>query len=87
MSQFGTVVEVAPVKNYKETISLSKDIFDLEVELKQLELENRNSNNQKIKEIQENIDALYRELVQYEDDTKEDVIMYYITFSTVDEKM
>ena len=27
MSQFGTVVEVAPVKNYKETIALSKKIF------------------------------------------------------------
>ena len=61
MSQFGTVVEVAPVKNYKETISLSKDIFDLEVELKQLELE-KNSivNKEKIKEVQEKIDDLYR---------------------------
>ena len=61
MSQFGTVVEVAPVKNYKETISLSKDIFDLEVELKQLELE-KNSivNKEKIKEVQDKIDDLYR---------------------------
>lgn len=38
MGQFGTVLEVAPVRNYSETISLSKKIFDLEIELKEMEL-------------------------------------------------
>jgi hypothetical protein len=38
MSQFGRIVEVAAVKDYDETISLSKAIFDLEVKVKELEL-------------------------------------------------
>lgn len=38
MSQFGRVVEVAAVKDYDESISLSKDIYDLEVKVKELEL-------------------------------------------------
>ena len=29
MEQFGQVLEVAPVKNYQESIALSKKIFDL----------------------------------------------------------
>jgi len=39
-SQFGTVKEVAPVKDYDETISLSKKIYDLEIEIKELQLKN-----------------------------------------------
>lgn len=39
MGQFGKVVEVAAVRNYDETISLSKDIFEKELEVKHLELE------------------------------------------------
>jgi hypothetical protein len=38
MGQFGRVLEVAPVRDYDETISLSKKIYELEVELKQLEI-------------------------------------------------
>lgn len=38
MAQFGGVAEVAPVRNYNETIALSKKIYDLELELKELEL-------------------------------------------------
>ncbi len=44
MSQFGTVMEVAPVRNYNETIALSKKIYDLEINRKELELK-KNSDN------------------------------------------
>ena len=87
MSQFGGVVEVAPVRNYKETIYLSKKIFDLEIELKKLEMEKSRANEKDIKDVQEKIDDYYRELVKYEDDTKEEVIQYYVTFSSVEEKL
>lgn len=36
MSKFGTVCEVAVVKNYSEQIRLSKDIYELEMEMKDL---------------------------------------------------
>lgn len=36
MSQFGKIVEIAPVKDYDESINLSKTIYDLEVEVKEL---------------------------------------------------
>ena len=84
MSQFGSVVEVAPVRNYKETIYLSKKIFDLEIELKKLEMEKSRANEKDIKDVQEKIDDYYRELVKYEDDTKEEVIQYYVVFSSVE---
>ena len=34
MNQFGTVKEVATVKNYSDMISLSKKIYDIELEIK-----------------------------------------------------
>lgn len=43
MGRFGTVIEVAPVKNYNETISLSKMIYDLQVELKEQEFKREHS--------------------------------------------
>jgi hypothetical protein len=36
MSQFGRIEEVAAVKDYDETISLSKTIFDLEIKVKEM---------------------------------------------------
>lgn len=38
MGQFGTVMEVAPVMNYNETIALSRKIFEEEIELRKLKL-------------------------------------------------
>ena len=63
MSQFGNVIEIAPVKNYKETISLSKKIFDIEVEIKKLKLEK--ASQKEIKELEKDVDDLYKELVQH----------------------
>lgn len=34
MSRFGDVSEVAPVKNYSESISLSKKIYEMKMEKK-----------------------------------------------------
>lgn len=39
MGQFGTVVEVAAVKDYDETIYLSKEIFEHELRVKEMEVE------------------------------------------------
>jgi len=36
MNRFGAVTEVAPVKSYNQTISLSKAIYDMEIEQKEL---------------------------------------------------
>ena len=36
MGRFGTIKEIAPVKNYSEKIAICKNIYDLETELKEL---------------------------------------------------
>ena len=74
MSQFGEVTEVAQVKNYDETISLSKNIYDLEIEIKELQLTAENEGRDqkitdKINEKKEKIDQIYKELIEYENAT------------------
>lgn len=90
MSQFGNVIEVAPVRNYNETIALSKKIFDLEITRKELELKKNSENtteyDEDIAKTKENIDEVYKELVLYEDDTKEEVLQYYVMFATIEER-
>ena len=72
MGQFGQVVELAEVKDYDETISLSKDIYDLEMEVKELQLKENSEGTkperaEKIETKNEEIDQIYKELVKYED--------------------
>ena len=87
MEQFGKVVEVAAVRNFDESINLSKKIYDLQVQIKENELkleEMADPNLEKqITQAKENIDEIYKELVLYQDDIKEETIKYYVTFSTI----
>ena len=45
------------------------------------------SAQEEIKEVEAKIDELYKELVLYEDEKKEEVIMYYVTFSCLSDKI
>ena len=85
------MVEVAEVKDYDETISLSKDIYDLEMEVKELEIKAENSGKdeglrEKIDEKKEKIDQIYKELVEYEDQTKKDVLKYFVIFKEIEDR-
>lgn len=35
MGRFGTIKEIAPVRNYSEKIAICKNIYDLETEIKE----------------------------------------------------
>jgi hypothetical protein len=38
MNKFGTVSEVAAVKNYSDMIAISKDIYEINLKIKELEI-------------------------------------------------
>ena len=38
MNKFGTVSEVAAVKNYSNMIAISKDIYEINLKIKELEI-------------------------------------------------
>jgi hypothetical protein len=66
---------------------LSKKIYDLEIDLKNLQIEKgETSEDPEIKEKKDKIDELYKELVTYEDENREDIIKYYITFTCLSDR-